>query len=195
MEAIAVIGGVSAVFSISAEFWNLGSRLLKLAKRMHHARKEVQDISNEVLDFSKILRLLDETLESARNAEIIVGRASAKKQLVDELVNHSRPLLKDFGRLRQKIKPLTRDQSSNAFTRMIARFRWSQNKSSMMYLRRALNSLKLTLNLLIVTIILGERIAECKRREERGENIPEQLKMKMCDLSPHKLPRTLTQTK
>lgn len=195
MEAIAVIGGVSAVFSISAEFWNLGSRLLKLAKRMHHARKEVQDISNEVLSFSKILRLLDETLESARNAEIIVGRASAKKQLVDELVDQSRPLLKDFGRLRQKLKPLTRDQSSNAFTRMIARFRWSQNKSGMMYLRRALNSLKLTLNLLIVTIILGERIAECKRREERGENIPEQLKMKMCDLLPHKLPRTLTQIK
>jgi hypothetical protein len=64
-----------------------------------------------------------------------------------------------------------------------------------MYLRRALDSHKLTLNLLIVTIILGERVAECKRCEERGEDIPEKLRMKMCDLSPHNLPRTLTQIK
>jgi hypothetical protein len=195
MEAIAIIGGISAVLSMSMEFWKAGGRLLKLAKTMHHAGKEVQDISTEILNFSKILRILDETLESAQNAEIIVGRASAKKQLVDELVDQSRPLLKEFGRLRKKLKPLTRDQSSNALRRMIARFQWSRNKSGMMYLRRSLDSHKSTLSLLIVTIILGERVAECKRYEERGENIPEQLKMKMCDLSPHKLPRTLTQTK
>jgi hypothetical protein len=194
MEAIAAIGVLSAVFSMSTEFWKLGGRLLKLAKTIHHARKEVQDISREVLNFSKVLRILYETLESAQNVEII-GRASAKKQLVDELVDQSRPLLKDFRRLRKKLKPLTRDQSSNAFRRMIARFQWSRNKSGMMYLRRSLDSHKSTLSLLIVTIILGERVAECKRYEERGENIPEQLKMKMCDLSPHKLPRTLTQTK
>jgi hypothetical protein len=195
MEAIAIIGGVSAILCLSTEFWKSGGRLLKLAKTLHHAGKEMQDISKEVLNFSKILRILDETLESAQNVEIIVGRASVKKQLVDELVDHSRPLLKDFGRLRKKLKPLTRDQSSNAFSRIIARFRWSRNKSDMMYLRRALDSHKITLNLLIVTIILGERVAECKRCEERGEDIPEQLKMKMCDLSPHKLPRTLTQIK
>lgn len=193
MEAIAIIGGVSAVLSMSMEFWKAGGRLLKLAKTMHHAVKEVQDISTEILNFSKILRILDETLESAQNAEIIVGRASAKKQLVDELVDQSRPLLKEFGRLRKKLKPLTRDQSSNAFMRMVARFQWSRNKSDTMYLRRALDSHKMTLNLLIVTIILGERVAECKRCEERGENVPEQLKIKMCDLSTHKLPRTLTQ--
>jgi hypothetical protein len=195
MEAIAVIGGVSAVLSMSMEFWNLGKRLFKLAKTMHHARKEVQDISKEVLNFSKVLRFLDETLESARNTEIIVGRASAKEQLVDELVGQSRPLLNDFGQLRKKLKPLTRDQSSNALRRMIARFQWSRNKSGMMYLQRSLNSHKITLNLLIVTIILGERVAECKRCEEKGEDIPEQLKMTMCDLSPHKLSRTLTQVK
>ena len=188
MEAIAII-------NISLEFWKMGRRLLKLAKTIHHAQKEVQDISKDILSFSKILRLLDETLESAQNAEIIVGQASAKKQLVDELVDQSRPLLKDFGRLRKKLKPLTRDQSSNAFRRMVARFQWSRSKSGTMYLRRALDSHKMTLNLLIVTLILGERVAECKRREEGGEKVPEQLKMKMCDLSPHKLSRTLTQIK
>src|SRR3954454_5150451 len=106
MEAIAVI-------SISMEFWKMGRRLLKLAKTIHHARKEVQDISKEVLNFSKILRILDETLESAQNAEIIVGRASAKKQLVDELIHQSRPLLEDFRRLRKKLNPLTLDQFNN----------------------------------------------------------------------------------
>jgi hypothetical protein len=193
MEAIAVLGGVSAVFSISMEFGKMGGRLLKLAKTLYHARKEVQDISKEVLNYSKILRILDETLESAQNAEVIVGRASAKKQLVDELVDQSRPLLEDFRRLRKKLKPLRKGQSSNAFRRTIARFQWSRNKSGTMYLRRALDSHKITLNLLIVTIILGERVVECKRCEERGENVPEKLKMKMCGLSPRKLPRTLTQ--
>lgn len=189
MEAIAVIGGVSAILSVAVEFGKMGGRLHKLAKTIYHAQKEVQDISKEVLNFSRILRILDETLESAQNAEIMTGRASAKRQLVDELVDQIRPLLKEFGRLRRKLKPLKEGQSSNAFRRLIAGFQWSWNKSTTTYLRRVLDSHKITLNLLIVTIILGERIAECKRCEERGEDVPEKLKMKMCDLSPDKLLR------
>jgi hypothetical protein len=119
----------------------------------------------------------------------MIGRASAKRQLVDELVNQIRPLLKEFRRLRKKLKPLKEGRSSNAFSRLIAGFQWSWNKSSTTYLRRVLDSHKITLNLLIVTIILGEKIAECKRCKERGEDVPEKLKMKMCDLSPGKLLR------
>jgi hypothetical protein len=185
MEAFAVIGGVSAVFGISTEFWKLGGQLLKLAKTMYHARKEVRDMGREVLNFSRVLRILDETLESAQNAEVIVGQASAKKHLVDELVSQSRPLLDDFRRLLKKLIPLTQDESSNVVRRIIARFKWSRSKRSTKYLRRALDSHKMTLNLLIVTIILGERVAEWKRCEERGEDVPERLKMKMYDLSPH----------
>jgi len=189
MEAIAVIGGVSAVLTIAMEFGKMGGRLHKLAKTIYHAQKEVQDISKEVSNFSGILHILDETLESAQNAEIMTGRASAKRQLVDELVDQIRPLLKEFGRLHKKLKRLKEGQSSNAFRRLIAGFQWSRNKGSTTYLRRVLDSHKITLNLLIVTIILGERIAECKRCEERGEDVPEKLEMKMCDLSPDKLLR------
>ena len=190
MEAIALIGGISAVLSIALEFGKMGDRLCTLAKTLCHAQEEVQDIGKEVLNFSKILRILDVTLDSAHNTELIIGRASAAKLLVQELIDQSRPLLQGFRRLRKKLRPLRGDQSTNFISRTIARFRWSRKKSDMVCLRQALDSHKSTLSLLIVTIMLGEKVAECKRCEEKGENVPENLKMKMCGLSSDKLLRT-----
>jgi hypothetical protein len=192
MEAIAVIGGVSAILSIAKESAEIAKRLCNLAKTLYHAQKEVQDISKEVQSFSRILLLLDDILDSAQSTELTVGRASTKKKLVQELVKQSRSLLKEFGRLREKLKPLIKDQSTNTLSRTIARLRWSRNKSSTTDLRRALDSHKITLNLLLTTILLGEKVAECKRYEQRGESVPEKLKMKMCGHLPDKLSCILT---
>jgi hypothetical protein len=182
MEAIAVIGGASAVLTIAVEFGKMGERLYRLVKTLCHAQKEVQDISKEVLNFSKILRILDETLDSAQMTEATIGGLSAQKQLVQELIDQSRPLLKDFGQLRKKLKSHREDQSTNAISCLIARLQWSRYKTSTIYLRRALDSHKITINLLIVTIFLEVTVAECKRCEEKGEIVPEKLKMKICGL-------------
>jgi hypothetical protein len=192
MEAIAVIGGASAILGIAVESGKIAKWLYRLAKTLYHAQKEVQDISKEVLSFSRILLLLDDILDSAQSTELTVGRASTQKKLVQELVKQSGSLLKEFGRLREKLKPLRKDQSTNTLSRTIARLRWSRNKGSTTYLRRALDSHKITLNLLITTILLGEKVAEYKRCEQRGQSVPEKLKMTMCGLLPDKLSCILT---
>jgi hypothetical protein len=192
MEAIAVIGGASAVLSIAMEFGKMGERLYRLVKTLRYAQKEVQDISKEVSNFSKILRILDETLDSAQSTELIIGQESTQAQLIQELMDQSCPLLKEFKRLRVKLKPLREGQSTDAISRAIARFQWWRNKNSTIYLRRLLDSHKVTLNLLIVTILLGEKVAEYRRCEQKGESVSEKLRMTMCGLSSDKLLYILT---
>lgn len=163
--------GFAAVLTISTEFASVSRVLHRCVRSMVHARKEVQGITLEVSNYSTLLRMFYEKMAEVVKLKPAVAQKARERKIHKSLLTQSRSILDELRSVLKKLEPLKRESNTSTVGLSVARFRWYLEKNKLMLLRRALESVKTSIQLFIDLTLLGVKVEEIKRSPEANPEL------------------------
>lgn len=158
--------GFAAVLTIATEFASVSRVLHRCVRSMVHARKEAQGITLEVSNYSTLLRMFYEKMAEVVKLKPAVAQRARERRIHKNLLTQSRSILDELRSVLKKLEPLKRESKTSTIGLSVARFRWFLEKNKLLLLRRALESVKTSIQLFIDLTLLGVKVEEIKRSPE-----------------------------
>jgi hypothetical protein len=158
--------GFAAVLTIATEFASVSRVLHRCVRTMVHARKEAQGITLEVSNYSTLLRMFYEKMTEVVRLKPAVAQRARERRIHKNLLTQSRSILDELRSILKKLEPLKKDSNTSKVGLSVARLRWYLEKSKVQLLRKALESVKTSLQLFIDLSLLGLKVEEVKRTKD-----------------------------
>jgi hypothetical protein len=181
--ALETIGTVSAVVSLLGELEACGSNLRRFIRNVRYAKREIERIKTEVdvciglctVFTSTVQHTKNQAMERARKKDfdnlerLIQGQAKIAHGQIRDLLDHLTPLHK---RVRSSVVEQT-----------WAKLRWHFSKDDLELPMATLGSVKGSLSLLSVIILLNDKISKVSQSKKFSEKEKERLTQEMYVIS------------
>ncbi|KAJ9496896.1 hypothetical protein H2202_007673 [Exophiala xenobiotica] len=178
-----VVGGVSAILTLTAEFQHICKKLKRFIKNVKHAHTEVRLIVNETEIYANLLQRFDDTVRKADSQDAgFIGDVDSS-HVTDCIVRASAASLQKIKCLLKKSEPLRADKKNySQFQKLLARLKWSGWKEEWLEIQLCLNSTKQIATLVLVMVYFEKLVKEVNTLKAQNRDVPELL-LKKLDLS------------
>lgn len=150
------LGIVGSIVGIAAAGVKVSLTLYQFAEEVGSAARDAKHIGSEISNLCFILRILATTLDKADAASVL--RCT---DVAEEMNGRCLAMFIEIIGLVQDLQNYIGAPGENSF-RWTRRIRWALQKPRITYLRASLDSYKATLNLMLETLTLADKLA--KRR-------------------------------
>ncbi|KAK5265509.1 hypothetical protein LTR40_014498, partial [Exophiala xenobiotica] len=156
-----VVGGVSAILTLTAEFQHICKKLKRFIKNVKHAHTEVRLIVNETEIYANLLQRFDDTVRKADSQDAgFIGDVDSS-HVTDCIVRASAASLQKIKCLLKKSEPLRADKKNySQFQKLLARLKWSGWKEEWLEIQLCLNSTKQNATLVLVMVYFEKLVKE-----------------------------------
>ena len=145
---------IASVIGIAGAGFRLSLILNAIGGDIATANVEIQHIARCISEFSLMLKQVALTLESSKSIATKTALDTA-----NEIANQSRTVFEEIKGMAEMVQ--TKDESGHIRAIAVAqRVKWCFKKQRVQYLLGQLESLKLSLSVMLQTVQLGKRIVE-----------------------------------
>jgi hypothetical protein len=174
-----VVGGVSAILTLAAEFQHICKRLKRFIKNVKHAHTEVRLIFNETEIYVNLLQRFEETVRKPDSQDEGFLSDVNSSHVTDCIVKASAAGLQKIECLLKKSEPLRADKNYSQFQRILARLKWSGWKEEWLEIQLCLNSTRQNALLVLVMVHFEKTAQEFNALRAENKAISERLLKKM----------------
>lgn len=153
---MAEVGTISAIISIATFGAQTPMVLYDLASTIGSAKRDVTVVARNIAGFCSVLQHLGTTLEKARSSRFSISAISTTQDILDRC----QELFQDIANIANKfLKPENVNGSTQSSMSHIARVKWVFKRVKIQKLQAELDSMKLTLHLMLTTLDFAQRIS------------------------------------
>ncbi|OJD30278.1 mapkkk cascade protein kinase regulator ste50 [Diplodia corticola] len=149
-----------SIIGVAAAGVKVSLMLYQFADEVGSAAKDAKHIGREISNFCFILRILGTTLKEADAASVMHCR-----DVAEEMNERCLTMFIEIIELVRDLQRFVGGPGENSF-KWTAKIKWALQKPRITYLRASLDTYKTTLNLMLETLSLADRVA--KRRMRRS---------------------------
>jgi hypothetical protein len=153
---MAEVGAVASIVGIAIAGAKISMILYELGSTAKSAKSEVNKVAVSIATFSSVLQQLASTLEKAHSARFSISAIGTTQEILDrcqEIFDEIGEVVKDLKITKDGGKNLTQKSVSH-----VARVQWVFKRVKVLKLQAELESMKLTLTLMLVTLNLADKI-------------------------------------
>ncbi|KAL1637644.1 hypothetical protein SLS58_009247 [Diplodia intermedia] len=168
-EVLAIVGGISALTTISKDFLHAAKKLRHYRRTLKHAREEIEAVEIDTMTCGDILVLFDNALAEDESPMA----AEARRLKIDKrLYKRSKSLLLKIKVMHKKrLRPMRRKHSPGLLQRSAAQWMWLFQKSEVDEIRDELERVKASVQMCMGLVTY----AALKNRASRMSEIPPEL--------------------
>ncbi|KAK0663643.1 hypothetical protein DIS24_g1051 [Lasiodiplodia hormozganensis] len=168
-EALALVGGASALITISKDFLHVGKKLRHYRKTLKHAKEEIEAVEVDTMTCGDILVLFDNALEEDPSP---MAEKMRKMEIDKNLHKRSRSLLRKIRMILEKrLRPMSKKHSPGALQRLAAQCMWLFQKDEINEILNELERVKASVQMCISLVTY----AALKDRASQMTDIPPEL--------------------
>lgn len=158
---MAELAAIATIVGIAASGAKISMHLYALGSTIGSAKGDVTKVAVNIATFCSVLQQLASTLEKARSARFSISAIATTQEILDRCQEL-------FGEIEDVVDKLRSPQKGGQDPKQtsignVARVKWVFKRLKMKKIRAELESMKLTLSLMLTTLNFADRIA--KRRE------------------------------
>jgi hypothetical protein len=161
-----------AIAGVTATGVSLTQWLLALYKSTRNAQKEAKDIADRVQLITSVLKGLNKTLRKSVN---LVSRQLEND--VQAILSRCKDIFERIKKGTGRINTVSEEGIAGTAARLGSRVVWHFKKPGLRLLEQQLDSIQITLNLMVSTITLGRKI-----RKDRNEKVSEKVEKSLSDI-------------
>jgi len=145
---MAELGAIASIIGIIGAGAKVSISLYDFASSVGQAGTEVRIIATEISLFCSVLGQLKNTLSKAKACRYSISAIDTAQEILDRC----RALFDEIDGIVSALKKPKPDGSGETSTDFVARVKWTFRKSKVKFLRSSLESLKITLHLMLTTL-------------------------------------------
>jgi len=153
---MAELGALASIVGIAAAGAQISMTLYKLGSTVGSAKRDVNKVAASIATFCSVLQQLASTLEKARSARFSISAIGTTQEILDRCQEL-------FSEIEEVVKKLETGEQGGKSPKQasighVARVKWVFQRVKVQRLQAELESMKLTLTLMLITLNLAEKI-------------------------------------
>jgi hypothetical protein len=155
-EALALLGGIAAGFTLVKELSALSRKFSGTCKSLRYARQESTAVVEESRLLSSILYEFLRVIETDFKHIHLRRVRDAKKRIAKTLVSHVNAVLCDFRRMLRAVRALRPGSKASLSAKLVAHMKWLLGRDSLRAIRLSLSATRGTMILFVSLQLLEE---------------------------------------